>query len=175
MAKNRHPLTDRGAGLILWAMLICLVLLIFSTALTPILSFLLIRHYFEAKQAEIVQSLETLAHSWVDPTPDGKESKLAVLVDSLGAVVGSSAARSLMATFKQSKSSEAVAANGISAALEAEQNPLLSIIASTRRGGKGAAFQRLVGLLAPMLLSKGNNGGTPSGSAPTQAQGTLSL
>jgi hypothetical protein len=152
-------------------MLYCIILLIAIQILTPICVFLTIRRYIESKQAETEHRIEAALHDWIDPTPDGKPSKLAVSAEAIGAVIGSAAARSIMSNLAQLKSSEAQAANGIAGGLEAQQNPLLAIIGTTRKG-KGAAFQRLIGYLGPMLMGKGN--GTGGGSPPSQ-QGSFSL
>jgi hypothetical protein len=140
--------------------LVCLILLIAIQILTPICVFVAIRRYIESKQAEIEHRVEVAIHDWVDASPSGTPSRLAVSAEAIGAVIGSAAAKSIMSNLAQLKSSEAQAANGIAGALEAQQNPLLAIIGTTRKG-KGAAFQRLIGYLGPILMGKGNGAGGP--------------
>jgi hypothetical protein len=153
-------------------MLACLILLIACTILSPLLTIALFRRFFEAKQAEITQEIVTLVHLWVDPTPDGKASKVALYAEALGECVGSSAARSLVRTAQQLKSSESVVVNGIQAKLEAEDNPIMDLLTGSRRG-KGAAFERLVGMASKYFTQHKSNGGDPGSGQPTQSSFSL--
>ena len=121
---------------------------------------LLLKRILNAKQAEIEAKLENALRDWTEAQPDGKPSKLGLMLDATGAVVGSAAARSLMATMKQSAGADTHLANGVSDQLQAESNPLLGLLANTKRG-KGAALMRLASLVGPLL--------NPSG--PSQAEG----
>lgn len=98
------------------------------------------------------------------------------MVEALGAVIGSAAARSLSASINADASHAARAANAAADVMEAQQNPLVSLISGTKRG-KGAAMARLAQMLGPMLQrSNGNNhqeGGPPDG--PTGRQRSFTL
>jgi hypothetical protein len=124
--------------------------------------FLLFRFLMKSKQAELERRFEQAVREWTyQPEPD-KPSKLAVLVDSIGAVIGSAAARSLMASVKQDASSVAHVANGLSDQAQAQINPLAALITGGKRG-KGAALLRLAEIIGPMLAKQtGSNGGGES-------------
>lgn len=126
---------------------------------------LLLRRLINAKQAEIEERAERALRDWVESPEAGKPSKLAVMLDAAGAVVGSAAARSLMASLKQDASAQAHVANGISDTLQAQQNPVLGLLTGGKRG-KGAAVLRLAEMLGPMLAGSGKgNGATTEGSS----------
>lgn len=124
----------------------------------------LIRQWFESKQAEIERRLADTMQEWlVQPAPD-KPSKLAELADAAGTVIGSAAARSIMATVSQSQSAIAHVANGAADQLQGQTNPILGLLQGGKRG-KGAAVLRLAQMLGPMLGGlgggkSGSNGGT---------------
>lgn len=96
------------------------------------------------------------------PAPD-QPSKLAQLLDLAGSVVGSAAARSIMASLAADKSHAVRVANSASDELEAQQNPIMSILAGTKRG-RGAGLLRLAGLLGGIL----GTGTGPAGSGGVQ-------
>lgn len=172
-AENRELLTAPGSSAYHNSVLICLILLILSTLLSPFALFYLLQRYFEAKQATLLQDIETLKHQWFSPGPNGTPSPIQSTMGDLGAVVGSAAARSIMASLKQVKSSEAVVANSLADGIQAQVDPLALLIGSTRRGGKGAAIERLVGFLREAFKGSGNSG---SGSVPEgPRQGSLGL
>jgi hypothetical protein len=110
---------------------------------------LLIRMWAERKQEEIERKLNVVIHSWVDSQGEGQPSKLAVVMEAVGALVGAAAAKSIMASVKQQSSSVAQVANGLSDGIEAQQNPLLAMLGGKR--GKGSAVSRLLTLIGPML------------------------
>jgi len=116
---------------------------------------LLIRHIINAKQAEIEQRAEEALHRWLDPQPEGKPSKFAEFLDAGGSVVGSAAARSIMASLGAERSHTARAANGLVDEIEGAQNPILGLLSGGKRG-KGAAIAKLAQMLLPMLA--GHNG-----------------
>jgi phage-related protein len=109
-----------------------------------------------------------LAHDWTDqPAPD-KPSKLAEVAETLGAVVGSAMARSIMASLSADKSHASRVANGLTDELQGAQNPILGILQGGKRG-KGAAIARLGQMILPMLSGKmgqGNHGDGSRGSSP---------
>jgi len=141
---------------------ICQIVSIFGACLV-------LRHVINAKQAEIEAKVERALREWVESPEPGKPSKLALVLDSAGAVVGSAAARSLMASMKQDVSSVAHVANGASDLITAQQNPLVGMLTGGKRG-KGAALMRLAELIGPMLGGKGSGNGTnDSGSKPPTA------
>lgn len=116
---------------------------------------LLLRHIINAKQAELEEKAERALRDWVEASEEGKPSKLALLLDSAGAVVGSAAARSIMASLKQDSSSVAQVANSAAGALQGQTNPIMALLGSGKRG-KGAAVARLTEMLAPMFGGGGN-------------------
>jgi len=140
-------------------MLICLILLVFCQLCATLSAFWLLPRYLNRKQAEIEAKAEEVVRSWAESPKPGEPSKIALLLDSMGTVVGSAAARSLMLHLNQTVSSTAMVANGESAPLQAQQNPLLGLLMGGKRG-KGAAVMRLAELLGPMLM-KGNGTGAP--------------
>jgi len=124
---------------------------------------LAVRRYLERKQATLEARLEAALHDWIDqPAPD-QPNKLAMLFDSMGAVIGSAAARSLMASLNQQAGSTANVANGVSDQLQAQSNPIMALLTGGKRG-KGAALLRLAEMLGPMFnnaaAAAGNNHGT---------------
>jgi len=128
-------------------MLIAVILLGICQIAALFSSVYLVRRYVEAKQAQFEAKLADL----VTPPSEGKPSKLSLIVDAAGTVIGSAAARSLMATLQQRNSSVAQVANGQADLLQAQANPLLALLSGGKRG-KGAAVQRLAELLGPMLF-----------------------
>lgn len=100
--------------------------------------------------------LDALQHEWLDHA-EGQPHKLSQAVEAMGAVVGSAAARSIMASINADASHVARAANIASDGLEGARNPLLGLLAGGKRG-KGAAVLRLAELLGPMLGSAGGKG-----------------
>jgi hypothetical protein len=116
---------------------------------------LLIRRAINAKQAELEARAEEVIHKWIDLQEDGKPSRLAEMLEMGGTVIGSAAARSIIASLGAGQAHAARAANGLSDEIQATQNPLMGLLAGGKRG-KGAALMRLAELLGPML--KGGNG-----------------
>jgi hypothetical protein len=130
---------------------------------------LLIRRYIARLRSEISTAIADLVNQ---PAPD-QPSKLAAIIDMAGAVIGSAAARSIMASLSADKSHAANVANGVADKLQAHQNPLLAILAGGKRG-KNAGVLRLAEMLGPLLggsgpaqgqlpLSSGSNHGTGHG------------
>lgn len=144
--------------------------LIFSQFL---LAFLLKRAIGQAlatKEQEIRAEMTAALHEWIDLPADGKKSKLGEALDAGGQLIGSAAAKSLLASLSGSASRPALLANNISEPLEAQANPLLSLLTGNKRG-KGAAVVRLAELLGPMLTGGlGKNGGAGPGPGPGQAR-----
>jgi hypothetical protein len=119
----------------------------------------MLRRFFNAKQAEIEAKAEAALRSWIELQGENHDqpSKLALVLDSAGAVVGSAAARSLMASLKQSTSAPAQVANGIAEPMLAQQNPLLAMLTTGKRG-KGAAVLRLAEMLGGVLGKPSDSG-----------------
>jgi len=138
-------------------MLIALALLQICQIATLLTSVLLIRRYVEKKQCQFEEKLADL----VTPPSEGAPSKLSLMIDAMGSVVGSAAARSLLATLQQRNSSVAQVANGQADLIQSQTNPLLTVLTGGKRG-KHAAVARLAELLGPMLFKggpgEGNNG-----------------
>lgn len=114
-------------------------------------------------KAQLVEQLRL----WVEAPGENEPSKLAQLVDTVGTVVGASAARSIMASLAADKSHMSRVANGIVADTEAQANPLLSILAGGRRG-KQAGLMRLAEILGPMLLGGQRSNGGQAPVSPKQ-------
>jgi hypothetical protein len=148
--------------------IVAAILLGICQIITMLGATLLLRHFLNAKQAEIEARLEETVREWTAAQPDDQPSKLAVMLDATGSVIGSAAARSLMASLKQVQSSNAQVANGLSDQLQAEANPILGLLTSGKRG-KGAAMMRLASLLGPLLTGKGGTTGN-HGSGSGQGQ-----
>lgn len=126
---------------------------------------LILRRIINAKQAEIEAKAEAALRAWIDLQGENHDqpSKLALMLDSMGAVVGSAAARSLMNSMKQSTSAVANVANGIADPLLAQQNPLLAMLTTGKRG-KGAAVLRLAEMLGGVFAKPHDNGNSaPNG------------
>lgn len=121
----------------------------------------LITRWAERKQRDIERRVDAVIKDWTTPEAEGQPHKFARLVYSIGETVGQAAARSLSAQVKADASHTARVANGIADNLEAQSNPILSMVSGTARG-KGAAMRRLTELLLPMLAGaaqpKPNNG-----------------
>lgn len=125
---------------------------------------MLLRQWFNAKQAEFEARAAALVREWTEqPSPD-KPSKLAQVADAAGTVIGAAAARSIMASVSQGQSAVAHVANGAADQLQAQQNPLMGLLQGGKRG-KGAAVLRLAQLIGPML------GGLSGGKAETGGNG----
>jgi len=116
----------------------------------------LFRMWADRKQAEIEQRIDAALHDWCDQPEEGMPSKLALAADAIGATVGASAAKALMRSLKVENSHVARVANGLAEEVQAEQNPLLGLLAGGARG-KGAAVMKLAGLLGPMLAGRGSS------------------
>jgi len=124
---------------------------------------LLIRRIINEKQAEIEARAEDALHKWIDAQPEGKPSKLAELLDVGGAVIGSAAARSIIAALGAQESHAARAANGLTDEIQGGQNPIMGLLSGGKRG-KGAAMARLAQIIGPMLQGNHDNSGTAGGS-----------
>lgn len=148
-------------------MIVAAVLLCLCQIASTIVAVVFIRRFINAKQAEIEAKAEAAVRAWIELQGENKDqpSKLALMLDGMGAVIGSAAARSLMNSIKQPASAVANVANGISEPLMAQQNPLLAMLTSGKRG-KGAAVLRLAELLGGMMGRPNDNGNSapPGGS-----------
>jgi hypothetical protein len=117
------------------------------------------------EKRHISELLTDLQQEWL-VAPEGEPHKAAKVLDAAGAVVGSAAARSIMASLGADASHAARAANTAGDLIQAQQNPILGLLAGGKRG-KGAAVLRLAEMLGPMLSGNGNgahsgiDGGTP--------------
>jgi len=116
----------------------------------------LFRMWADRKQAEIEQRIDAALHDWCDQPEEGKPSKVALAADAVGETVGAAVAKALMRSLKVDNSHVARVANGLAEEVQAEQNPLLGLLAGGARG-KGAAVMKLAGLLGPMLAGRGSS------------------
>lgn len=121
-----------------------------------------LRHFFQAKQAELEQRAEEMLHLWVDaPAPD-KPSKLAEVVGAVGEVVGRTAAQSIMASLSAGQSHVARAANSMADEVQGAQNPILGLLTGGKRG-KGAAIAKLAQVLGPAIFGGAAGAGAGTG------------
>lgn len=141
-------------------MILTVVLFCLCQVLCTISFCIFLRHVINAKQAEIERRAEAAMRDWLT-APEGEPSKAAMLIDKAGQVIGSAAARSIMASLQVEKSHVARVANGISDEIKGAQNPILGLLAGGKRG-KGAAVMQLAGLLQG-ILSPGGKGLPSSG------------
>lgn len=141
-------------------MIIALVVIALEIPLLAIGLKMALDSIVDRKQREVEAKIKALAEEWLIATSDKEPSKLAALVDAMGTVVGSAAARSIMASLSASNSQVARVANGLSDELQGAQNPIMALLSGGKRG-KGAAVARLTQLLLPMLGNK--NGGGKAG------------
>ena len=130
---------------------------------------ILAARYIERKQRKIERQLEEIVHKWVDPGPDNSPSELAKVLDAMGAVVGSAAARTIMSSIAAERSHTARAANSMADEIQGAQNPILGLLTGGKRG-KGAALQRLAEVLGPMLFRVPNNPGSNGGQESPRKQ-----
>jgi hypothetical protein len=163
---RRGGLTGCAILLCMGSMLVVAGLFLICQCLGVVGLCLAIRQFTNAKQAELQAKLEDAIHDWVDsPGKDAqdkaKPSKLAISLDAMGAVVGVSAAKSLMNSLQVETSHTARAANGVSDVLEAQKNPIIGLLAGGKRG-KGAAIARLTEVLSPMFSGTGAGSGASS-------------
>lgn len=121
--------------------------------------------YLSREKRRIRETLDSLQAEWFTAPEAGKPHKAALVLDAAGAVVGSAAARSIMASLSADASHTARAANGVSEQIEAHNNPLLGLLSGGKRG-KGAAVARLAALLMPALSGGGREAGGNGGSPP---------
>lgn len=119
-----------------------------------ILAGILVSRQIRRTKTEVRTEISQILVEWTTPAGEGKPSKAAELVDMIGAVIGSAAARSIMAQFNADASHAARAANTAADNIEAARNPLLSILTGTKRG-KGAAVARLAEMLGGMFTGSG--------------------
>jgi len=112
--------------------------------------------------------LDEIQHEWFDHA-EGEPHKAAQVLDASGAVVGSAAARSIMASLNAEKSHVARVAGGMADELQSQQNPLLGLLAGGKRG-KGAAVMQLAQLLGPVLMG-GSHNGNGTGSSGSEYTG----
>jgi len=126
--------------------------------LAPFLSVLLAYHLFtraiSIKQAELENRIQKTIATFVSSPEPGKPSPLGEILDSVGVVVGSAAARNIMKSLGGADGRAGIQAEAISGQLQAEQNPLVGLLSGGKRG-KGAALMRLAELLGPMITQRG--------------------
>lgn len=127
----------------------------------------------ERKQRILEDLVRSWIQTWLTPPGEGKPHKLAELIAAAGEVIGSSAARSIMASLNADKSHVARAANGIVDEAQAQANPILALLAGSKRG-KGAALARLAELIGPALMgASGGLGGAGDNGRKTAVQERL--
>lgn len=152
------------------SILIALVLLVFCQFAAALMLAFLVKRALDRLRSDVESKISAAITDLVEqPEPD-QPSKLAQLADLIGACVGSAAARSIMASLNADKSHAARAANGAADVLEAQANPLLALLAGSKRG-KGAALMRLAQQLGPMLTGKGTGVQLPLASGSNHGSG----
>jgi hypothetical protein len=152
--------------------LIALVLLIVCQITVPIGAAIALRRWAERKQAEIEQRIEAAVHEWTDAPGPGLPSKAAETVSLCGEIIGRSAAKSIKQSFTQESTALTQVTNGIVEPIEAQANPLITLMTGGRRG-KNAAIFRLAQILGPMLGNKGGGNGAGAGQPPAQSSFSL--
>lgn len=141
--------------------MIVTALLLMASQLLCVLCFCIwLRHFINAKQAEIERRAEAALRAWVEQPDPKTPHKLAQLIGAMGQVVGQSAAQSIMASINSDKSHASRTANAI---VEGAQPDVLSLLGGGMKG-KGAGLMRLAQLLRPMLAGgvEEGNGHKPS-------------
>jgi len=119
---------------------------------------------YRRERAKIQATIDRQLAAWFT-APVGEPHKAAQIVDAMGVVIGSAAARSMMANLGQRASSAAQVANGAADMIQAQSNPLVALLTGGKRG-KGAAMMRLAEMLGPMVLGGGNGHPPASVEAP---------
>lgn len=119
-----------------------------------------ISRIIERQKAELSARARAALEEWLVPEAEGQPHKLAQLVAAMGEVIGSSAARSIMASLSADKSHVARVANGMTDELQGVQNPLVGLLAGGRRG-RGAAVARLTQMLGAMFNNLGGQSNSP--------------
>lgn len=138
-------------------MVLALIWLGIAQILSVVLAYKLLMRAVARKQAEIELRLQETLSNFVSPPESGKPSPLAEILDNVGAVVGSAAARNIMKSLGGAEGRAGVQAEAISGQLQAQQNPLVGLLSGGKRG-KGAAIMRLAELLGPLLTQRGRDG-----------------
>lgn len=156
-----------GVGVIIEALIVGLSVLVGAAGIC-----LYLRHLLNTKQAELEARVEDAVRSWIavgaeDEKGNPSPSKLAVLMDSLGAVVGAAAARTIMASLRVDNSHVARVANGLADEVQGASNPILGLLMGGKRG-KGAAVMRLAEIMQSVLA-----GGNGTGSAEVSVRNRL--
>lgn len=135
-----------------------LVLAVLLTGILQTIALLLGASWLISREKhQLHQSFHEAVSEWF-VAEEGKPSKFAEVLDAAGSVVGSAAARSIMASLNAGKSHAVRLANGMVDEVEAQQNPLLGLLGGSKRG-KGAGLAQLVQLLGPMLARGGGGSG----------------
>lgn len=135
-------------------MIVAVVLLAVCQLAGGILAGILVSRKLDRIRTETRGEISRILTEWTHQPEAGKPSKAAELVDMIGAVIGSAAARSIMSSLKADDSHAAAAANKIADGIQAQQNPLLGLLTGGKRG-KGAAVARLAEMLGGMLVGPG--------------------
>lgn len=123
-----------------------------------------------AKIDEKEQKFSQAIMSVIDSPDINTPSVLAQAVDQAGQVFARSLMKESAIQVKAENSHVARVANGISDEIEAQQNPLVALLAGNKRG-KNSAVIRLAELLTPMLANKGGNNGQLPMSLGNEYQG----
>lgn len=137
---------------------LAVILLAFCQIAGGILAGILVSRRIDRVRTEVRDEISRILVDWTSQPEEGKASKLAELVDMVGAVIGSAAARSILASLNADASHGARAANTLSDQITAQQNPLLGLLTGSKRG-KGAAVARLAQLLGGMFTGSGSGTG----------------
>lgn len=138
-------------------MIVAVILLAVCQLAGGILAGILVSRKLDRIRTETRTELLRILTDWTHQPEAGKPSKAAELVDMIGAVIGSAAARSIMGSLKADDSHAAAAANRIADGIQGHQNPLLGLLTGGKRG-KGAAVARLAEMLGGMLGGSGAGG-----------------
>ena len=156
-----------------FTMLIAVILLGIAQIVAILLVPVLIRRAIDAKQRELQEQAHLLLVDWLNPPAPDKLSKLGEFLQKAGALVGQSAAHSIMASLSADASHAARAANEITETIEAKRNPLAMLMGGKR--GKGAAIQSLLETIGPLLGQGAGAKDSRGGNGPTPNQSSFSL
>lgn len=141
------------------------IIVLIGIQITSLFAFsIFLKRLLTSKQEAIETHISETIQDWIRLQGENRDqpSKLAMMLDGMGAVVGSAAARSLMASVKAGTVGENAMANTQASFIEAQQNPILALLQGGKKG-KGAAVMRLAQLLGPMLSGSGNGHAESSG------------
>lgn len=117
------------------------------------------------------RALQTRLEEWFIPPAEGQSSRISQAIEAAAALIGSAAARSIMATLRADKSHVQRVVNNLTEEGEASANPLMAMLTAGGKG-KGSSLGKLASMLAPMLAGMvgGGNGATTASSVQNRLQ-----